>query len=276
MILFNTHTHTEYSPDGRSTIEEHIQKARSLGVSYVAFTDHFDFLQMGLDVCDTDHIAVQMEHYRKMVADMAEHKVRCKKEGIFLECGIEIGWDGAVYEKYASQLLRDDKIDYVINSIHDVDGQSCYHPEFFDGRTQHKGYALYLEWVYKSLFAEYRFDTVGHIGYCCRNAPFAKNPLDYQAHKSILDKILTKIARDGKVIELNTSVNSAQTDTLASLEILQVFKKMGGENITFAADAHHCKDLVRGFEMAKIVAKRAGFDWYSIKKDGVWEKVSID
>jgi Histidinol phosphatase and related hydrolases of the PHP family len=39
--LFDTHTHSEFSPDGRMTMEEAVESSLAKGLGGISFTDHF-------------------------------------------------------------------------------------------------------------------------------------------------------------------------------------------------------------------------------------------
>ena len=40
--LFDTHIHSEFSPDGRMKMEEAVESALIKGLGGISFTDHFD------------------------------------------------------------------------------------------------------------------------------------------------------------------------------------------------------------------------------------------
>lgn len=269
MILFNTHTHTQYSSDGHNTVAEFLQQARQLGVSYIAFTDHFDPFE------EIDYSDKINHHFGAMVKDMQEYQTIAKKDNIHIEIGIEIGWD-TVGEQSAIDLLQKHDISYVINSLHYINAESCYYPSFFDDKTKQVGYELYLQNLYKTLDAHYRYDTIGHISYCARNAPFSDPIMHYNDHKTILDKIIDKIIDQQKIIELNTSVRTAQSGVLPNDEILRQYKKRGGELITFASDSHWKEHLIEGFDTAKTIAQNCGFSYYTIKKNGKFQQIKIE
>lgn len=104
-IRGDLHTHTDAS-DGRQTLEELVEAARSRGYAYIAVTDHSRSLKVagGLDL---DRMAWQIERVRELDA-------ACDDIEVLVGSEVDILKDGSL--DYPDELLEE--LDVVIASVH--------------------------------------------------------------------------------------------------------------------------------------------------------------
>ena len=136
--LFDTHTHSDYSHDGVPALEELVKAAVSKGLKYLAVTDH----------CDKDCVALPGFSWVRQI-DLASRKAEMTAlkakyaDKIYLADSLEYG-----YAPEANALYLDVQdsypTDYVINSVHIVEGVDVYFREYFDARTKKQAYGAYL------------------------------------------------------------------------------------------------------------------------------------
>ena len=160
------------------------------------------------------------------------------------------------------------KPDFVINSVHTCLGADCYFPHYCYGRSKAFAYNAYLYRVLESLDACYDYDVVAHIGYCSRNATYPDPKLRYEEFADVLDEILKRIIRKGKILEVNTSSKTAGSPFLPDTDILTRYFQLGGRNVSFASDAH---DVTRVGEKRGLVCdalKKIGFTDLTIPYKG--------
>jgi len=225
------HTHSNYSFDGKESIEHIVQAAIAKGITTLAITDHFE-VQNGV-------LTFSQEKLTAYIQEISALKTQYKTQ-ITLLCGLEVGY----VKKYATLLadaLKPHNFDYIINSVHEVGGDDCYFEAYFKDKIKETAYGEYLEAILDSLDAPYPFHTIGHIGYVCRNAPYSDPSLNYIDFKDIIDKILRKIIAKNKALELNPNVSGkAKTHDafFPNLQILTAYKNMGGKKVIFGSDAH--------------------------------------
>ena len=108
-----------------------------------------------------------------------------------------------------------------------------------------------------------------------RNSPYEDNLLVYNMHKETIDKILSKIIEKNKTLEINSRVKKLKTISLPDKVILNRYKELGGDNITFGSDAHWGEVIAHNYEQIAIMAKELGFTHWTIYKNRVAERVEI-
>lgn len=265
--MIDMHTHSCFSPDSSAPPEEMIRQAQKLGLQYYAITEHVDFAKRnGAYGSDGDY-----EGYLKRI-DMLRSKYRDAPR--FL-AGLEFGFDKTVPKELYLQVQRLAETDFVIGSVHVIDGEDCYFAESFQGYPQRERYTAYLKEVLLSLNACYDYHIVGHLGYVSRNAPYQDPKIHVSDYEDLIDAILKKIIEKDKTIELNTSVRSAGSITLPNEEILDRYRQLGGEHVTFASDAHDPSRIAFAYREAAELCKRLGFGYYDIFIRGARKKIKI-
>ena len=116
------HIHTDFSGDSDTPPEEQIEKALSLGMKRICFTDHHDY-DVDSDVdfnLDIPRYLAEMERFKEKYADRIE-----------ICTGIELGLQNHIAD-YLEKLTKEYSFDFIIGSIHYVDGLDPYFPEFFE------------------------------------------------------------------------------------------------------------------------------------------------
>jgi histidinol-phosphatase (PHP family) len=245
------HTHTQASPDADQnlTMEIYVQKAIELGYPGVMFTDHaeYDFIAPLFDK------KIDYSVYYNQIVDL-----RLKyKFPIFM--GIEIGYQPHLVEKLDS-IVKSHLFDFVILSVHMGDKKDFYNGDFFSGKTQSEGYQRYFEIVLEAIETVDNFDVFGHIDYITRCGNYENKSYDFEYHKPILTKILKTLIAKNKGIELNTSGLRHGVGTMyPRIELLKLYKQLGGNILTLGSDAHHLKDYQKDFDLAISIIQEAGF-----------------
>ncbi|MGN1042215.1 MAG: histidinol-phosphatase HisJ family protein [Christensenellales bacterium] len=262
--MIDAHTHTEFSFDGRATALNMAEKGKSLGLEYMAFTDH----------CDRDyaylykyiHIRqLNVDEYMKTVSEM-------KEKYPFLALGIELGYSEFAERDYKRLPLE--KFDYVLNSVHTADGLDCYNPEFFYNRSKKEAYTSYLKKVLKSVNADYSFDTITHLGFVRKNAPFDDASLTLSEYGDLIDEILKGIIDKGKTLEINSNVK--YKDFMPTKEIVERYFELGGRNVCFSSDAHVVGRVGEMYREGAELAKSIGFEYWTVYRERKMQKIKID
>lgn len=79
----------------------------------------------------------------------------------------------------------------------------------------------------------------------------------------VIEAILREIISSGKGIEINTgSLYRGMDYAHPHIEILKLYKELGGEILTFGSDAHDNIHLGYSFSDAAKLAKSLGFKYY--------------
>ena len=236
--------HTGVSYDSKAVPEEMVQKALQMGLKEICFTDHLDYgITPGIDKLTFD-TEIYNAAYDHLWAD-----------GIKIRRGFEFGLlpDNA-------HVLREDlkrrNFDFVIGSVHFVDGIDIYFPEYWTSREICDGEMRYFETLLECVKAHDDFDVLGHITYIgkIKNNPGMRK-IPYDDYREILDEALKIIAEKGKGVEVNTSGFDRCGDYLPGKEYLQRFKELGGEIVTVGADAHNIDRVGQYcFDACRLVA----------------------
>jgi histidinol-phosphatase (PHP family) len=83
---------------------------------------------------------------------------------------------------------------------------------------------------------------------------------DFERFKPIITRILQTIIQKNKGIELNTSGFRYGLGVMHTrLELLTLYKNLGGKIITLGSDAHYLKDYQKDFDAAIRLLRAAGF-----------------
>ncbi|MDR3217017.1 MAG: histidinol-phosphatase HisJ family protein [Clostridiaceae bacterium] len=254
------HTHSTYSYDGKNTAAELAERALTLGYGYLAITDHCDFDCARLGGFAWSKPLDAPAWYAGLTA--LQEKYRGK---LYLARGVEFGYLKEANGDYADFITAYNP-DTVINSVHLTEGEDLYSPDFFAARTRKQAYAAYLKAVRESLDVPYRFDTVGHLGYVARKAPYREPALVPGDSRDLIKDILETIVDKGKALEINS--HAGAYDVLPSVEIFKEYRASGGELVTFGSDAHTVGRVGEKLSLATELLKSLGFRYLFVYKEG--------
>lgn len=248
MLKADYHVHTRLSYDGEGDLLEYCAKAEELGLDELCVTDHLDIgcAQMEFNPHDQKIYLEQFENARRHFPQLE------------LRLGMEIGYRPDTHVESA-MFISALPLDFVINSIHEINDVDPYYGGYFEGKTREEAYFEYLEQVLDSLDAAYPFNVLGHIGYPARYAPYLCSSIEYREFPELIDAILLRAIYDGKGIEVNTSTVRQLGKTMPALSIIKRYRELGGEFITIGSDAHTPARLGANFNDAEALLKELGF-----------------
>ncbi len=258
--MIDYHIHTDISPDAEQALGDVVNRAREMGMSHIAITDHHDLVG-GSDyekwfIKDIGEYGKKIDEYKKKYKDIQVAK------------GIEISQLNDKLEEIEKSLDAAD-FDFVIASTHFVDGADVYYPEFYHNRSKQDTYYSYLKEIKDSIdLMDERVSVIGHIGYAARYSPYKDKKLRYEDFRETIDDILLKVIKRGFGIELNTSNYGRDlNEIMPPVPIIKRYRQLGGEIITIGSDAHRLSDIGKKYDIAKQIAMDAGFRNVSIFKN---------
>ncbi|GFI62452.1 histidinol-phosphatase [Clostridiales bacterium] len=251
MIYSDYHVHTKFSTDSSAEMKDMIEKAISLGLKEIMFTDHMD-----IDFPDKNMpFSLYYPDYSEAIN---LYKVLYMNK-IDVLAGVEMGLQKHITQE-ARMFTEYNPFDFVIGSSHVVDGIDVSYPEYFEGRTKEEAYIKYFESVLENVKLHDCYNVYGHIDYVNRYAPYEDKSINYFDYKEIIDEILKVLSDKGKGLEVNTSGYRYGLDRpYPQLEILKSFQNLGGEIITVGSDAHRAEDIAYRFSDAYDIIKASGF-----------------
>jgi len=248
---FDTHVHTLFSPDGRSSVADYAKRIDEGWADGIGFTDHYEFWP-GSDACgyflEDDYLAA--------IAGW-------RNRGYRFFTGVEVDW----MPQYAATIqskLAEHAFDYAIGSVHNLPSASVsdrdtssFRDDLLFGRVIDE----YAEAVTSSLTVD-EFDVVGHPGVFLRH--FAPSFFENKPWKARLDAmeddLAEKMVKSGKLLEVNTSgFFTARREPCAGQFFLQRYFAHGGRRVCLGSDAHEAAHLRRGFDAAGDPLMSLGF-----------------
>lgn len=258
-MICDLHTHSEFSFDGRATLPEMAEAARSKGVDVVAVTDHCDML----DIPDgfqsyLDREQARLEAFREYREGGMETE---------LLYGIEIG-NANDYPQRAQKLMEGRQFDFVIGSVHFLpDGRDIYlcpyaSPEEIDGMFRDYFRSM------RTLSQMGGFDTLAHLDYPVRVLKGKIPDSSVLAYRDLIEPILEALVQNKIALEINTRGTYDWQNRVGPEDwVLTRYRQLGGRYVTIGSDAHTVEYIGAGFRDAVEALKRNGFDAFTIYRD---------
>lgn len=268
MTLIDCHTHTQYSMDSEADIIRMIERAKSLGLSAYAITDHCECsCWYPKEYYENKNVDTELFEYFNYKDDFeaslsAVTELKEKYSGFNLICGTELGQCLSDIE-IAEKAVSDPRLDFVIASIHQINGEKdFYYINYYKMTTDEINRLLegYFNEIYE-LCKWGKFDVLGHLTYCMRYMKIRNNITpNLKIFEEIIAESLRTLAQNGKGIEINTSgIRQGFGTTFPSLRYVKLFRELGGKIISIGSDAHSVKDLGSNIKDGIEIAKAAGF-----------------
>lgn len=250
--MFDCHIHSNFSGDSEMSVETACEKAISLGLDGIVFTDHLDFDYPGYP---DETFTIDFTNYLSYL-DKAKSRYIGRLK---LVKGIEVGIQPHVLDK-SLEVVSSHPFDHVIASVHIIDKQDPYTNDYFIGKTKNEAYIRYLEEVLYSVKNFNNYDIVGHIGYLRRYGSYDDRSLRQCDYSDLLDSILKQVVISGKGIEINSSgYRNKLGSPIPDYDIVSRFKELGGEIISIGSDAHYPEHIAHDFKIVEDKLKEIGF-----------------
>lgn len=261
------HLHCEYSDDSNEPMENQIQKAITLGLDEMCFTDHVDY-GIKRDWDDPEGIIIRhaIEHGKEV--DLVLANVNYPKyfealnmyqkkyaSSISIKKGLEFGIQSITVDAYEKLFdSYQNELDFVLFSMHQVNNLEFWTQDFQKGKTQKEYNDEYYKEIYQTMQMFHHYSCLAHLDLMARYDENGIYP--FENEKDIIAEILKYAIRDGKGIEINTSSwKYGLKDTQPSRAILKLYKDLGGKIITVGSDAHETKYLASHIKDAYAILK---------------------
>lgn len=242
----DTHLHTRHSCDSDLEPSEACRRALELGLKALIFTEHMDFdpSDEGFGYYDAMAIRQSLEDCRRKYPELAIFR------------GVEVTYQSK-FHKQIARFLKNGNFDYSIGSVHMIGEGDISRQErqaaYFEDRSQDLAYGSYFEEV-RQAAASGLFDALGHLDLCKKYGVLHYGPFDWRRYRSRIEEILGIVASAGRVLELNTSgLRQNPGDTYPNLEVIKLFRELGGGLVFLASDAHSGPQIAYGFERFKDI-----------------------
>ncbi|AJA49337.1 putative histidinol-phosphatase [Clostridium pasteurianum DSM 525 = ATCC 6013] len=237
--MFDTHVHTTFSTDSKLSIDKAVKKAYDDNLGLI-LTEHMD-LKFPVEGEFTFDIDKYFQEY---------HKYRNNK----LLLGIELGMrDDCINEN--ADIGKGYPFDYVLGSIHFVNGIDIYEKSFYDGKTKKDAYNEYFENMLENIKSHSYIDSLGHIDYICRYAQYEDKDIHYREHGDIIDEILKALIDRNIAIEINTRRLSSKDTVNSLIDIYKRFSELKGKYVTIGSDSHSENSIGFNYNQALKIAE---------------------
>ena len=222
--MYDYHMHSTVSFDAKDSGLAMAQAAAARGLKEVCFTDHIDYTPEMDMVFDTGRYNAEYD--------------QLEVPGLLIRVGLEFGLTPDNPEQLKKDLGRR-RFDFVLGSIHLIDGVDVYFADYWEEKGYEKGLELYLERTLESVRVHEDYDVLGHLTYVSKARGIPDHSLiRYADHKLIMDEILRELVKHEKGLELNTSGIDRCGGPLPTLDYFQRFHELGGKIVTVGSDAH--------------------------------------
>lgn len=241
----NYHMHSLFS-DGKAPMEAMMAAAVAAGITHAAATDHHDLLLDDYRIDDPAAYTATVDRCRQLCPQLQ------------IARGLEVDYRPETWARMQQQLPLF-HLDFILLSLHFIDGVDPAVEAYFEGRTQRQGYRLYLERLAQMLQAVDGPFVLGHITYVSKFISFQDTVLRYSDYPDELDTVLHLAVEKGFGIEINSSGLRNNAGLLPGVDIVRRYRELGGEILTLGSDCHHVEHVDFGLTEAHEAALAAGF-----------------
>lgn len=267
--LTDMHTHSNFSPDAKSSLWEMCKCAQLAGLTAFAVTDHCD-VNFWDKTADKNIVDFEMYGSGEYALSSIAEITKLKEQFSNLVCGIELGQPLQNLEK-AELISSDPRLDFIIGSHHMNNGENDFYWIKYD-----KLDSCQIDKLLEDYFLQVlkmckwgKFDVLGHLTYPLRYI-CGEYGIDVGISKydNVIREIFRTLIQNGKGIEINSSgLRQKYGKPFPNFEYIKLYKELGGEILTIGSDAHCTEDIGKGIKECVQLAENAGFEYVSVFKE---------
>ena len=261
------HVHCEFSDDSVYPLLAVCRDAADLGLAEICFTDHVDYgIKPDVDEFRRDPSCAPIVDgepitnvdYPRYFAAIEDARGRFAGK-LAIKAGLELGVQShRVDQNHALFKAWEDKLDFVICSIHEVGDAEFWTGDFQRGRTQAEYNMAYYEELLRVVQTFKDYSVLGHLDLIRRYDPAGEFP--FGKTRDVVAAILEQVIADGKGIELNTSsFRYGLSDLQPSCGVLRLYRDLGGRVLTLGSDSHKPEHLGAHIEECHDRLRELGF-----------------
>lgn len=251
---FDFHTHHDRCGHARGTIRDYVEAAIANGLDMIGISDHSphfyseeEQLYPGITMAKSE-----FKHYVDEVLQLKEEY----KDRIEILLGVESDFFPEHIEVYREQYKKY-PFDYIIGSVHFVDGVNIFKKGRWDGLTDEqkiKTKETYYELIQQSAKSGL-FQILGHI-----DAMKGFYPEFSAIQTDAIEHTLKIAAEHDLAIEINTSGKTKDCGGWYPADDILERALHYGVDVTFGSDAHVPERVGDDFELVQQKLKEIGFD----------------
>ena len=257
--------HSFFSSDSEAPTEEMVKRAVELGLPAICLTDHYDMdYSTGEFQLDTPAYAAKIRELQEKYRDRID-----------IRFGVELGLQLHLKERM-EEYVNAWPFDYVIGSMHVIDGKDPYYEDAFPDLTAEELYRAYFRATAENIRFFHNFQTLGHLDYVVRYCREKGKDYSYRAFADEIDTILKELIQYDIALEINTGgYKAGLSEPNPCHDVLRRYKELGGEIITMGSDAHTTEYVAYRFADAKEVLRKCGFRYFTVFRERKAEFVPL-
>lgn len=251
--MIDYHIHSSFSGDSQMSMQDACNSAINAGLKEIAFTDHIDLLWP-----ENCYTTINLtDYFNKLNNIKSEYSGK-----LTVKIGIELGLQPISIDE-TNSLINGFEFDFIIASVHCVDCIDIINPEFYSNKSTQEAYLRYFNEILSIMNSFNNFSVLGHLDIIRRYLPNIEDrKIKYSEYFEILKEILTTLIKMNRGIEINTSgYNYGLNSFLPEIEIVKLYRELGGEIITVGSDSHHPSKVGNKIPEAIEMIKSVGFKY---------------
>lgn len=260
-MRIDLHNHTSMCNHATGTMEEYVQRAIEIGIDVYGFSEHAP-----MDFDKKYRLPFEKkDFYENAVKDLK------KKYSKDIEILLAYEVDFMQNVKMMDEILNA-KVDYLIGSVHFLDGWGFDNPEFIgvyeskDIDTIWQDYFSTIEKMAKSQL----FNIVGHLDLIKVFKFLPKRDI-----KSIALDAMKEIKKSNMTLEINAAgIRKPIKETYPSRSLLELAYELDIP-ITFSSDAHSVEQVGFKYDEVKEFAKSVGYTKCALYRNKDRELISF-
>lgn len=240
------HVHTSFSDDSECPMQDMIERAITLGLHEIAFTEHVDYgVKTDLN-CDYEGYFQTLDEMKQRYSDV-----------ITIKNGIEFGVQLHTIDRFQKDFASY-PFDFIILSNHQIEDKEFWNYAYQEGKTQEEFQTAYYKAIYNVIKRYKNYSVLGHLDMIKRYDKYGDFP-DEKIMKYV-QPILEMAINDGKGIEVNTSsFKYGLRDLMPSRAILKLYRELGGKILTIGSDTHETHHLADHIVEVRTELQSLGF-----------------
>jgi len=224
-------------------MEEYLAVAENKGLKEIGFADHFPLELIGYK--PRSPVTMRADELDDYIDDV--QKIKLMSANIEVKLGVEVDYLPGK-ERKIEELLERYNLDYVIGSVHFLNGWDFTHPSYADHYKNMNLDSIYQQYfaLVKSAINSGLFDYIGHIDIVKK--------FGYQPEMnltSIYEELALLLKRSGVGLELNTAGKDAPVGQFYPSPALLKAALSEGVHISLGSDAHSPQQVARYFPDAQ-------------------------
>lgn len=246
--MIDYHIHTARCGHATGAMADYVAQAKLIGLKEIGFADHLPLLK-GWD----ETLTMPESELSGYIAEIKEQQ--SANPEISIKTGIEADFIPGL-EAETARLLASQAFDYVIGSVHFINGWGFDDSRYLEGYQKREIYDIYKDYfeLVKAAARSGLFDIIGHLD-LVKKYNF-RPQTDFTA---LLEDAVQAIASAGVCVEINTAgLRKPVGEIYPSKEILAMCYK-AGVPMVLGSDAHEPNQVGMDFGLAVATAQEIGY-----------------